>query len=79
MAPTALNAIKLLPRGKYPDTAVGIREAGAYYSFTRKTHEYNYGSDIELTGDGRFSVGFAGGDHGLIGFVDQISAATRSL
>ena len=75
--------IKLLPRGKYPDTAVGMREGGAYYSFTRKTHEYGYGSDIELS-DGRFTVGFAGGNYGYflpLGDIpsDQLADATSEV
>ena len=56
--------IKLLPREKYGEVVVGIRGGGAYFSFVRKTHEYGYGSDIELGGDGRMTVGFAGGDYG---------------
>src|SRR6185503_20913533 len=47
--------IRLLPREKF-DTAtftennksITIRGGGAYYSFARLTHEYGYGSDIEL-------------------------------
>ena len=56
--------IRLLPREKYQDKTM-IRGGGAYYSFTRLTHEYGYGSDIELQ-QGRFSVGFAGADFGFI-------------
>jgi hypothetical protein len=55
--------IKLLPRGKYDDVVVGSRGGGAYYSFTRRTHEYGYGSDIELQND-RLTCGFAGADYG---------------
>src|SRR5712691_1621949 len=56
--------IRLLPREVYdqfPNKAakLTIRGGGAYYSFARLTHEYGYGSDIELA-SGHLSVGFAG-------------------
>lgn len=64
--------IRLLPREKfdaevYKDhpKSIVMRGGGAYYSFTRLTHEYGYGSDIGLDG-GDFSVGFAGADYGLL-------------
>jgi hypothetical protein len=64
--------IRLLPREKfdsevYKDHAKSIvmRGGGSYYSFTRLTHEYGYGSDIGLDG-GDFSVGFAGADYGFL-------------
>ena len=38
---------------------------GAYYSFKRSTHEYGYGSDIELY-SGHLSVGFAGYHYGML-------------
>lgn len=56
--------IRLLPREKY-DMKLSIRGGGAYYSFTRLTHEYGYGSDIELQ-QGKLSVGFAGYDFGFL-------------
>lgn len=55
---------RLLPREKY-DGKLLTRGGGAYYSFTRLTHEYGYGSDIELQRD-EFSVGFAGADFGFL-------------
>jgi hypothetical protein len=81
--------IRLLPRETYDGNAkraLAIRGGGAYYSFTRKTHEYGYGSDIELSQD-QLSVGFAGADYGLLlnlGDVslDQVASdhvATRAL
>lgn len=60
--------IRLLPREKFDtasDTAIVLRGGGAYYSFTRLTHEYGYGSDIELQRD-EFQVGFAGMDFGFL-------------
>src|SRR5215475_5541105 len=72
--------IRLLPRGLY-EGMLNIRGGGAYYSFTRLTNEYVYGSDIELqmvphnpnnddailpVPDYRFHTGFAGADFGFI-------------
>jgi hypothetical protein len=56
--------IRLLPRETY-QKKLSIREGGAFYSFARLTHEYNYGSDICLE-QGKFSVGFAGADFGFL-------------
>jgi len=53
--------IRLLPRGAYD---LYVNGDGAYYSFTRRSHEYGRGSDIEFGGES-FSVGFAGADFGL--------------
>jgi hypothetical protein len=64
--------IRLLPREVYDSEAykknnktLTIRGGGAYYSFTRLTHEYGYGSDIELDSS-YVSVGFAGADYGML-------------
>ena len=62
--------IRLLPREKFDSTPeklspLTIRGGGAYYSFARLTHEYGYGSDIELD-SGYLSVGFAGNDYGIL-------------
>src|SRR5215475_7078521 len=54
--------IRLLPREKY-DMKLSIRGGGAYYSFTRLTHEYGR-SDIGLE-QGKFGSGFAGFNFGL--------------
>ncbi|MGH9765795.1 MAG: hypothetical protein ACREAB_00035 [Blastocatellia bacterium] len=56
--------IRLLPRETFQDV-LSLRGWGAYYSFTRLTHEYGYGSDIELR-RGNFLVGFAGIDYGFL-------------
>lgn len=56
--------IRLLPRGKWDDK-LSMRGGGAYYSFTRLTHEYGYGSDVELQ-QGQLTVGFAGADFGFM-------------
>ena len=62
--------IRLLPREKFDSSAnkksgMTTRGGGAYYSFSRLTHEYGYGSDIELY-SGYLSVGFAGADYGML-------------
>lgn len=63
--------IRLLPRQIYDSEAykknktLTMRGAGAYYSFTRLTHDYGYGSDIQLN-SGHLSVGFAGADYGIL-------------
>jgi hypothetical protein len=63
--------IRLLPREVYGNNdyknnkSLTLRGGGAYYSFARLTHEYGYGSDIELGSD-YLSVGFAGADYGML-------------
>src|SRR5262245_37106694 len=55
--------IRLLPREEYDaKNKLTIRGGGAYFSFTRLTHEYGYGSDLSLE-RGDLSVGFAGADY----------------
>ncbi|HEX6184421.1 MAG TPA: hypothetical protein VFZ44_11115 [Pyrinomonadaceae bacterium] len=56
--------VRLLPREKW-DSKLSTRGDGAYYSFARLTHEYGYGSDIQLSRD-QLSVGFAGADFGFM-------------
>lgn len=75
-AATKENAqvFRLMPREKYDKDVFTIRGGGAYYSFTRKTHEYGYGSDIELQ-QGNLSVGFAGADYGFIYNLGEIALA----
>jgi len=51
--------IRLIPR----ENKLTIE--GAYYSFSRLTHEYGSGSDIELQQDS-LSVGFAGANFGML-------------
>jgi hypothetical protein len=55
--------IRLLPREKY-EMKLPISGGGAYYSFTRLTHEYGRGSDIGFE-QGKFKSGFAGFDIGF--------------
>ena len=77
--------IRLLPREKY-DTAylkddkksISTRGGGAYYSFARLTHEYGYGSDIELE-KGMLLTGFAGRHSGWFVNLGDIPLETVSL
>jgi hypothetical protein len=56
--------VRLLPREKW-DGVLSTRGGGAYYSFTRLTHEYGFGSDIGME-QNYFSVGFGGADFGFL-------------
>lgn len=47
------------------NTGLSIRGGGSYYSFALKTHEYGFGSDIQLA-QGLLQTGFAGSDYGLM-------------
>jgi hypothetical protein len=77
--------IRLLPREKY-DTAtfkenkksITLRGGGAYYSFVRLTHEYGYGSDIELA-NGMLISGFTGGHSRSLINLGDIPLETVSL
>jgi len=62
--------MRLLPREKF-DGFLAMRGGGAYYSFTRLTNEYGYGSDIELE-QGGLSVGFAGADFGILVILGNV-------
>lgn len=42
-----------------------VRGGGAYYSFTQKTHEYGYATDLSLE-KGEFSTGFYGANYGFL-------------
>lgn len=68
--------VRLLPResfGEVPNkpSKLTIRGGGAYYSFVRLSHEYGYGSDIELQRN-YLSVGFAGADYGIMAMLDEV-------
>jgi len=70
--------IRLLPRPGEAEAKLSIRGDGAYYSFTRLTTEYGYGSDIEL-GQGSFSVGFAGADYGFLVLLGDMPLESVTL
>jgi hypothetical protein len=77
--------IRLLPRERYDNEAyrknnqtITLRGGGAYYSFSRLTHEYGYGSDIELD-SGYLSVGFAGADYGMLVNLGDLALEQTTL
>jgi uncharacterized protein (TIGR03437 family) len=69
--------IRLLPREGF-DGTLSTRGGGAYYSFTRLTHEYGYGSDLSLQ-RGEFSVGFAGADFGFLVLLGDVGLETVTI
>lgn len=87
--------VRLLPRNNptsafaYAGERPTIRGDGAYYSFHYRSHEYGYGSDLELSTvlhfmgtakgmtelppDPTLSVGFAGADFGMLTNLGDVS------
>jgi hypothetical protein len=63
--------MRLLPREKY-DGFLAMRGGGSYYSFTRLTNEYGYGSDLGLE-QGNLKVGFAGADFGMLTVLGDVA------
>lgn len=73
------GVIRLLSREAFDSPKkLTLRGGGAYYSFTRLTHEYGNGSDIELA-NGEFGVGFAGADYGFIAKLENVSILNVEL
>ncbi len=76
--------IRLLPREKFDDhgpnspSPLTMNGGGAFYSFTRLTNEYGYGSDVMLS-DGELSVGFAGCDYGWITAIGDVPIESATL
>lgn len=65
LAQPETGLVRLLPREKW-DGKLSTRGGGAYYSFTRLNHEYDYGTDISLE-QGYFQPGgFGGASFGFI-------------
>lgn len=75
--------IKLLPRELYDwrtyhtEKRLNTKGGGAYYSFFYLSHEYGYGSDLELDHN-KFTVGFAGG-YGMLVRIGDVSLNDVSL
>lgn len=68
---------RLLPReiydsAKHPEKRMTIHGGGSYFSFTRLTHEYGWGTQIGLE-QGHLKTSFAGADYGMIADLGQIS------
>ena len=76
--------IRLLPREVFDwrvyktSKKIDLRGGGAYYSFAFISHEYGWGSDIELD-HGRLSSGFAGADIGILANLGDVDLDTLSL
>jgi hypothetical protein len=78
-----LNNLDDLPRSGEPDTrptrhSVTIRGGGSYYSFTRRTHEYNSSPDIQLD-QRQLSSGFAGANYGLLKNIGDVPLESVDL
>ena len=69
--------VRLLPPERY-DNVLTLRGGGAYYSFTRRTHEYGFGSDVSLERND-FSVGFAGADFGMLVALEDVPISAVAL
>src|SRR5215470_10677586 len=71
--------IRLMPRPHSETQAkLTMSGGGAYYSFTKLTHEYGFGSDISLE-NGSLSVGFAGADYGFLATLGDIPLESVTL
>jgi hypothetical protein len=82
LAQPRTGLVRLLPREKW-DGVLSTRGGGSYYSFTRLTHEYGWGTHIGLERD-NFKVGFAGADFGFITALgdaplEEITTATEAV
>ncbi len=75
---TDTGLIRLLPREEYDSKNRITIRGGAYYSFTRLTHDYGYGSDISLE-MGNLSVGFAGADYGMLANLGAVPLDSVTL
>src|SRR5215475_8347418 len=74
------GALRLLPRESFDlnNQKLSIRGGGCYFSFSRMTHEYGYGSDLSLS-LGRFWVGFAGTHFGFLVSLGNATLETLTL
>lgn len=67
---------RLLPReiydsAKHPEKRMTIHGGGSYFSFTRLTHEYGWGTQIGLEQE-QLKTSFAGADYGMIADLGEI-------
>lgn len=72
--------IRILPRETFDlnNRVLSINGGGCFYSFTRLTHQYGYGSDLSLE-QGNFFVGFAGADFGFLVLLGDVGLETVTL
>ena len=76
LAAPRTGLVRLLPRESW-DGKLTLRGGGAFYSFARRSHDYNDGPDIELA-QNLFMVGFAGADFGFITLLGDVPLETVS-
>ena len=70
---------RLLPRETYDyKNSLTTRGGGAYYSFTRRTHEYGSSTQIGLEQD-TLQVSFAGADYGMLARLGDVPLDAISL
>lgn len=76
---------RIMPRETYDSEiykeskkTVTLRGGGAYYSFTRRSHEYTSMSDISLE-RGQFVSGFAGANYGMLTSLGDVPLERVSL
>jgi len=69
---------RLLPREVFDKNTLTTRGGGAYYSFTRNTHEYGRGTQIGFEQD-TFNVSFAGADYGMLARLGDLPLNSVSL
>jgi hypothetical protein len=62
---------RLLPRETFDKNILSTRGGGAFYSFTRRTHEYGSGTQIGFEQD-TLSVSFAGADYGMLARLGDV-------
>jgi hypothetical protein len=62
---------RILPRERY-DRRLIVNGGGAYYSFSRLSHDYQQCAELELQ-QGDFSTGFAGADYGFLAPVGDVA------
>jgi hypothetical protein len=74
LAQPETGLIRLLPREVYDPyvnkkAALTVRGGGAYYSFSLRSHEYGYATDLGFE-QGSLQVGFGGADYGMLAKLD---------
>jgi hypothetical protein len=70
---------RLLPRETFDNkNLLTTRGGGSYYSFTRRTHEYGWGTQIGLEQD-TLKVSFAGADYGMLARLGNVPLNTLTL
>jgi hypothetical protein len=72
---SGFGVFRILPRETYGNNWSSIRGGGAYYSFSKKSHNYDEAPQIELQLNS-FSVGFSGADYGFISDLGETKLAT---